>query len=157
MPLVSLASSEDLDDTARLIASLPLYQQYGFTFEKAKEALEKASHELKSEVLIAREGKEITGVAWFVKDGGFARSGYLRLIAVALKHQCSGVGRKLIEDLESRYLEPNGIFILATSTNEHAREFYEKLGYRKIGEVPDLVKNGLTEVIYYRPPRAPKP
>jgi len=147
---VEALTSIDCNEAARLIAALPLFQQYDFNFERAKAALETALKDQNQECLVARENGKIAGVAWFVKDGGFARSGYLRLIAVAPKHQCSGVGKKLIAELESRYLTHNGIFILATSTNVHAREFYERLGYRKVGEIQDFVKKGLTEVIYYR-------
>src|SRR5579885_3882523 len=134
--------SADVEEAARLIASLPLYQDYGMNNEKAKAFLERALKDPNAEVLAAHEGTKIAGVAWFVKNGGFGRSGYLRLIAVAESYQCSGVGRRLIEDLESRHLAPHGIFILVTSTNEHARRFYDKLGYEKVGEIRDFVKKG---------------
>lgn len=147
--VVSL-SKDLLEECASLIAELTLYQQYDFTCDKALSALLSAMKDSRCELRVARVDGKTAGIAWFVAEGGFARSGYLKLIAVADEFQCSGVGRRLIEDLESRHLHPNGIFILASSTNAHAREFYEKLGYAKVGEIPDFVKPGLNEVIYFK-------
>jgi len=42
---------------------------------------------------------------------------------------------------------PN-VFLLVSSWNTGARRFYERRGYRRIGEVADYVRRGITEVVY---------
>lgn len=147
--IMSLQES-DTDAVARLISEDPLFQKYDYTYENAARHLKKTLSQPGQDLILLKEDGRIQGFAWFIKEGTFQRSGYLKLIVVAPDSQCRGVGRILLEELESRYLKPNGIFILVTSTNTHARSFYEKLGYRCVGEVKDFVKAGFTESIYYR-------
>ena len=57
-----------------------------------------------------------------------------------------------MEHLEAKHLKPNGIFLLTTDSNVEAQSFYCRLGYRKVGEIPDYVHAGLTEWIYHKAP-----
>ncbi len=94
----------------------------------------------------------MAGFAWFVRRGAFDRSGYLRLIAVDDRFLGRGAGQLLMAELERRHLARGGIVLLAAATNVGAHRFYERLGYRHVGELPDYVKPGLHERIYYKPP-----
>ena len=42
---------------------------------------------------------------------------------------------------------PN-VFLLVSEWNTRAQRFYERRGYRRIGDVPDYVRVGITEVLY---------
>lgn len=143
-------SVSDIPLLADLIASLPLYQQYGYTSESAASNLVTALGDAHNDILVACDGDKPCGVAWVIKDGGFARSPYLRLIAIDKIHQRNGVGLDLMKELEQRHLKDKGFFLLVTSTNSQARSFYEALGYSSLGELKDFVKEGMTEVIYYK-------
>lgn len=44
---------------------------------------------------------------------------------------------------------PN-VFLVTTTVNEGAKRFYEKNGYKKIGEIPDFIVEGLHEYIFWK-------
>jgi ribosomal protein S18 acetylase RimI-like enzyme len=114
--------------------------------------LKKALKDPESDLLIAKESGRVVGFAWVLLRGGFARSAYLRLIAVDRALKRRGVGRILMREMERRHLKPSGLILLTNATNKAAREFYESLGYRKVGVLRNYVKKGLTEIIYFKPP-----
>ena len=142
-----------LNHCLSLVAATPLLQRYGFSRPKAMLQLAKAAKDPSHDLVVVEKNKRVEGFAWVICNGVFGRSAYLKLIIVAPDAQGRGVGRLLMRKVEKRHLKPNGLFLLATSTNRRARKFYEKLGYRKVGELPDFVKKGFKEVIYHRPAR----
>jgi RimJ/RimL family protein N-acetyltransferase len=48
----------------------------------------------------------------------------------------------------------NHLYLLATTDNLGARRFYERHGYRHVGDLPDLVWPGLDEALYHKPLRS---
>jgi ribosomal protein S18 acetylase RimI-like enzyme len=142
----------DLDPIYGWVESDPLFARYGTSRKTLAPVLTREVSDPGSVVVgaFAASGA-LLGFAWFVKKGAFARSGYLRLIVVDPAEKTSGVGRALMNHLESAFLRPNGIFLLATDSNRDAHAFYTRLGYRKVGEIPDYVAPGLTEWIFHRP------
>ncbi|OZJ06024.1 hypothetical protein BZG36_01100 [Bifiguratus adelaidae] len=80
--------------------------------------------------------------------------GYTSLIAVALDCQGKGIGAALLKAYEQRCLKAStrgGCFLLAHHTNVKAHRFYERLNYRKVGELPSFVMVDVSEVIYWKP------
>ncbi|HAR41634.1 MAG TPA: hypothetical protein DCS07_03230 [Bdellovibrionales bacterium] len=153
-PAVRRMKTSDLPSCAEIVGRTPLFGAYGFTTEGARKLLSKALRDTSSKlfVALAPDRQTPTGFAWFITRGAFQRSAYLRLIAVDPAGTQKGVGSALLKKFEKRYLEPYGIFLLVTRSNIGARRFYRKLGYRRVGEVPDYVKNGITECIYFKAP-----
>lgn len=145
----------NITSAAQIIASIKLFQQYDYNFDRACRHLENAIVDETNDIITADEGGVLAGFAWVIKNGVFGRSPYLKLIAVDQKFARKGIGRMLMNTVEDRYLSPNGLFILTTSTNGDARKFYETRGYRDIGELKDFVKDGFTEVIYFLRARLP--
>jgi ribosomal protein S18 acetylase RimI-like enzyme len=136
---------------AALVAATDLFAAtYGMTAEGMARALTGALDDPRHVLLVAGDAQ---GFAWFVPRGTFDRSGYLRLLAVDARHRRAGVGARLMEALESRFLAPGGITLLVTSTNAPARAFYESRGYVHRGDLPDYVRPGVTECLYYRAPK----
>lgn len=142
----------DIPFLAVMTAEIPLLRRYGWSVTKARRILGRALKDSRNDILVAKEACRPIGLAWVVRDAGFARSAYLRLIAVTSDSKRNGVGRRLLEKMERRHLRPNGLLLLVTSTNTGARRFYEALGYRRAGFLKDYVKKGLVEVIYFKPP-----
>lgn len=140
-----------LDGCAAIVGRLELFRLYHFTEESAKRLLAGALTDARSDLLVAGLGEEVAGFAWFVQRGAFDRSGYLRLIAVDETYRGRGVGQLLMGALEQRHLSQGGITLLASSENAGAHRFYERLGYRHVGEIPDYVRPGLHERIYFKP------
>lgn len=77
-------------------------------------------------------------------------AGELYLMGVLPAHQGQGVGRSLVGAVAARLLEQGitSMRVLVVSVNPH-RRFYERLGGRRVGEVPyDWNGVALTETIY---------
>jgi ribosomal protein S18 acetylase RimI-like enzyme len=140
---------------AAIVGQLELFHLYRYTAEAAERQLLQAFSEGRADLLVAESQGEVAGFAWFVPRGAFDRSGYLRLIAVDDRFRGLRVGQQLMETLEQRHLTQGGIVLLASAGNTAAHRFYERLGYQVIGEIPDYVRPGLHERIYFKP--APRP
>lgn len=79
---------------------------------------------------------------------GVAGSPYIATIAVAEEFRCQGAGSRLIEFVESYFRESSRhIFLCVSSFNTHARRLYERLGYHVVGEFPDYVIEGASEIL----------
>ena len=76
-------------------------------------------------------------------------SGYVRTVAVAPETRRRGVGRRLMDAVEGEIFNhgPN-VFLLVSAWNASAQRFYEVRGYRRVGEIADYVRRGITEVLY---------
>ena len=151
-------TERDLKDCAAIIDRTELFRAYDYRGEAAERQLRAALQDPGYDLRVVREGGSANGraigFAWFAKKGAFMRSGYLRLIAVDPEIRSKGVGKLLLEALEQDYRNPHGLFLLVTETNTQARRFYEKLGYSHLGTIPDYVKPGIHECIYFKPAEA---
>lgn len=149
---ITPANSTQLKTMAQIVAQNPLFAQYGLSEEGAFNLLKKNFKNKNAGFFVATQNKSILGFAWVEETGAFARSPYLRLIALAPPAQGKGVGAILMQHIERIYLhkQKKGFFLLTTSTNRTARRFYESLGYKKIGLIRDYVHCGLHECIYFK-------
>jgi ribosomal protein S18 acetylase RimI-like enzyme len=78
---------------------------------------------------------------------------YLRLLLVA--EPGHGLGERLLAAAEAAARErANHLYLLATTDNAAARRFYERRGYRHIGDLPGLVRVDLDEALYHKALRA---
>jgi ribosomal protein S18 acetylase RimI-like enzyme len=142
--------SKDCPDVARIASDVPLFLRYGMTYERALKTFRIAFKNPKAQVWVAEIRGKVAGFIYFVEEGGFLRSTYLRLIGVSSEFARAGIGKKLMNKMESIALRPNGIFLLVTRTNRPARAFYKRLGYKKVGVLKDYVLKGVDECIYFR-------
>jgi len=75
-------------------------------------------------------------------------SGYIQTICVASGSRAQGIGRRLMESAEALiFRDSPNVFLLVSDFNAQARAFYEKLGYRQVGELPDFLIAGHGEVL----------
>jgi ribosomal protein S18 acetylase RimI-like enzyme len=86
--------------------------------------------EAQSVHLLAFAGSDVVGCVLFHPEGD---AGRLYQMAVAPEHQGSGVGRRLVERLETR-LRGDGIVRVELHARDAAVGFYQRLGYRNVGE-----------------------
>ena len=61
-----------------------------------------------------------------------------------------GVGSALLRFAEQRYPEARHIFLCVSSFNPRARQLYERVGYRQVGELPDYIIDGHSELILHK-------
>lgn len=75
-------------------------------------------------------------------------SGYIQTICVASDVRAKGIGRLLMEHAEARiFCDSPNVFLFVSDFNAPARAFYERLGYRQAGELPDFLIAGRSEVL----------
>ena len=75
-------------------------------------------------------------------------SGYVQAICVAPQSRGSGVGRLLMEQAEQVvFARAPNVFLFVSDFNAAARAFYERLGYRQVGELPDFLVAGRSELL----------
>jgi len=75
-------------------------------------------------------------------------AGYIQTICVAPEYRTSGIGRQLMAHAETRiFRDTPNVFLLVSDFNAAARRFYERLGYRAIGEIPEYLVAGRSEIL----------
>jgi GNAT superfamily N-acetyltransferase len=148
--VISPASDADLPMLAALMSTSDLLIRYRVTTDAALHSLSDAL-EAGDLVLVSR-GVDVTGMAWVTYAPRMLNgAAYLRLLLVAASAQGSGVGSDLLAEVETRARErANHLYLLTTTDNADARRFYERRGYRHVGDLPGLVWPDLDEALYYK-------
>lgn len=81
---------------------------------------------------------------------GLAGSPYIASIAVAPEAQGGGVGSELMAFTEQRYRDRSHLFLLVSSFNPRAQEFYRRHGFQFVGELKDYIVPGHSELIFHK-------
>ncbi len=133
---------QEAEFCARFMAASEPWLTLGLTFEQALTRLTNPARE----VLIAKVEAQIVGV--MILDLGGVLNGYIQILAVHPHWRGQGVGARMIAWAEERILRqsPN-VFLCVSSFNERAQRFYARLGYERVGELPDFLTVGHAEII----------
>jgi len=137
------------------MAASPLLRRYRVTAPGARASLAEALGE-RDIVLAALEGDDVVGLAWLVRTRALDRAAYLRLLLVAETHQSRGLGASLLArgERRARSLGCRHVVMLVTRTNRRARTFYERHGYKHVGDLAGFVRAGIAESLYLKSWRA---
>ena len=81
---------------------------------------------------------------------GFAGSPYIASIAVAPEARGGGLGSQLMEFVEQICRERKHLFLLVSSFNPQAQQFYRHHGYEFVGELKDYIVVGHSELIFHK-------
>jgi GNAT superfamily N-acetyltransferase len=145
--VIRLATSADAPRLARLMAESALLLRYRTTYAGALDSLQSA---LADGDVVLVSGEPVAGFAWL----SFAprilnHAAYLRLLLVA--QPAHGLGSQLLGEAERVSRErARHLYLLVTTDNVAARRFYERRGYRHVGDLPGLVWPDLDEALYYK-------
>lgn len=140
----------DIPGIANWVAATPLWQRYNVTAEAFAKRLRDGFAEGATIYVAERDGAVI-GFLWLVERGTFNRSGYVQLIGVQPGMQNAGVGRALMQFAEEKiFAQGRDLFLLVSDFNIDAQRFYQRLGYRQVGNLDDYVVPGVSELIYYK-------
>ena len=99
-----------------------------------------------SELLIARSAGAAVGFL-FVRLRGLAGSPYLASIAVVPEARGRRIGEHLIAHLERAVTPARHLFLCVSSFNTEAQRFYARLGFKQVGELPDYLIDGASELL----------
>ncbi len=137
----------DVARCAEIIFDSLLWRFYHRTVEDAVASIESAFIP-DSRLLVYEESGGIAGFVILYERGMFCEYGYIRLIGVDAGRRGNGIGAALLSAAEDRLfsLKP-WIFLTVTEFNTDAQRFYFRLGYEKIGEIPDYKRSGIAEYL----------
>jgi ribosomal protein S18 acetylase RimI-like enzyme len=83
-----------------------------------------------------------------VVQDGFLLGAFISLLAVRPESAGQGVGRGLIEHVAARvFARRPWLFVSCDSENKRALAFYRKLGFERVGRLPDLIKPKRVELL----------
>ena len=86
------------------------------------------------------------GFMGVINNGCFRIFSYLAILAVKREYRNKGIGKALVDKFEDiGFKREEKVFILVSDFNQSAQKFYRKLGYKKVGNIPDLYKIGVSE------------
>lgn len=97
--------------------------------------------------------RKLAGYVRFIPKGAFGHFAHMDTIIVSDKYRRKGIGTILMEGMFERIQSKNWntkVFLNVINDNREALEFYNKLGFIRIGEIDSLFKKGITEVVMYR-------
>jgi ribosomal-protein-alanine N-acetyltransferase len=121
-----------MDDAPAIAAMSRQLIEHGLAWSWGEDRVERCLRNRDCVVLAARDRRRVVG---FAIMEFYAIHAHLNLFAVQPGYQRQGVGRQLLEWLEAS-ARTAGIFTVnleLRATNDRARVFYEKLGYRVVG------------------------
>lgn len=83
-----------------------------------------------------------------VATDGFLLGGFIALLAVKPDASGHGLGRALVAHVEARaFAKRRWLFVSCDANNAGALRFYRRLGFTRVGRLPDLVAAGRTELL----------
>ena len=155
---ITKAQLRHLEDCKVALLKSILGQVYFPSEEKALSTLTEGIS--KGEIFVAvdeDEGGECLGFIWFVLRGAFHSFPYLHIVAVKEAFRGRGIGRKLLHFFEETvFADASKVFLVVADFNPEARRLYERLGYKQVGAIPGLYKDGVTEYLMMKINPSPK-
>jgi len=99
---------------------------------------------------VALSGSEPLGFLYLHRYG-LAGSPYVASIAVDETVRSQGIGAQLMTFAEDLFRpQARHLFLCVSSFNAGAQRFYERLGYSAVGELPDYILKGASEIILHK-------
>jgi ribosomal protein S18 acetylase RimI-like enzyme len=91
-----------------------------------------------------------------VAEDGFLLGGFIALLAVRPEASGQGLGRALVDRVAVEvFAKRRWLFVSCDGNNRAALRFYRRLGFVRVGRLPDLVRTGNVEILLRKP--APRP
>ena len=95
---------------------------------------------------IFNDQKELLGFAVLNMHGAF--KGYIQSILINPLFRDQGLGSRLLHFCEERiFKESPNVFICVSSFNTKAAKLYNRLGYKKVGELDNYIIAGYSEIL----------
>ena len=132
-------------DCLSCVKQSELWDEYFESHTAAVDDIEKMISKKQIYVALNQNNKCI-GFMGIVHNGCFRKFSYLSLIAVKSGYRSKGVGKVLLKKFEETgFKQADRVFLLVSDFNKKAQLLYRKLGYKKVGKIPDLFKKNISE------------
>jgi ribosomal-protein-alanine N-acetyltransferase len=144
--IIHLADDKEKEIAAHLLAG----SEPWITLRVSLDQCIKNCHNPDFQIYMAYSGNEPSGII-IIDPTGVAGSPYIKSVAVYPEFRGMGVGAALLsfaEDLfrgKSKYL-----FLCVSSFNLRAQKFYERHGYKVVGELKDYIIEGASEILVHK-------
>lgn len=100
------------------------------------------------QVRVARAGARGAVLGVLVLQPAVLLGSFVSLLAVHPEVARRGVGRALMEHAQAEtFARRRWLFVSADADNRAALAFYRRLGFARVGRLPDLVRDGRTEIL----------
>jgi ribosomal protein S18 acetylase RimI-like enzyme len=108
-----------------------------------------AGHAPPGGVWIARGPGRRGAVAGIVAaTDGFLLGGFIGILAVRSEASGQGIGGALVDVVQGRVFETRRwLFVSCDAENRAALRFYRRMGFARVGRLPDLVASGRIELL----------
>jgi len=144
---IAAASLEDYDWGASLMTTTDPW----ITFRRDLDACRATLTRPGAELFVARgqtDGQRLGFI--LLAPYGFAASPYIACFAIAAEARSQGVGSQLMKFAEHLYRDRGHLFLLVSSFNQRAQQFYRREGYNFIAELKDYIIPGYSELIFHK-------
>jgi len=138
-------TSEEVPEIAVMIANSTMGELY---FDSNSDKIEKilANARRDERVLVAVVEGQAVGFIWYDLNGVFRIHPYVHLHFVRTDMRGEGVGTSLLEAFEANALSVSDkAFLAVAEFNYRASGLYEKQGYKFVGSIPGLYRQGVAE------------
>jgi [ribosomal protein S18]-alanine N-acetyltransferase len=98
------------------------------------------------ELYVAGQGEHRLGFVLLEMRGAFV--GYIQSVGILPETRNRRIGAALLQFAEERiFKEQPNVFLCVSSFNIDAQRFYARHGYQKVGELPDFIIPGASEIL----------
>ncbi len=140
------AEPNDHDWCARLMAS----SEPWITLQRDLDGCRKVLSRPGTELFVARGQHSLNLGFILLAPHGLAGSPYIASIAVSPDTQGQSVGSQLMQFTERRFHDRSHLFLLVSSFNSRAQNFYRRHGYEQVGELKEYIVSGHSELIFHK-------
>lgn len=135
-----------LEDCEEALVNSELGKRYFSEKGSARRSLEEGFN--KNEIYVAVEDNNFMGFIWVILNGIFHSFPYIHIVAVKSENRGQGIGKALLRFVENDcFIKYSKLFLVVADFNPNAKRLYERMGYKVIGEIPDLYRNGISECL----------
>jgi len=138
---ISAAHESELAWCARVMASTDPWLAYKFSVETCGGILRWPG----SALFVARTNEPVGFV--LLHPRGFLGCPYIAVIAVVPELRSRGLGTRILEFAEAHFPGARHVYLCVSSFNTRALRLYQRRGYAKIGELPNFIADGFSEIL----------
>ena len=155
MIVVGSATAQAAGRQAEWICAIDPWRSLGYSRDGLARFLQRSARAADG-VLVARAESRGPVLGVVCVQEGVLLGNFVALLAVKPEAAGRGIGRALMEAVATRtFATRRWLFVSVDEGNRVARAFYRKLGFDRVGRLPDLVRPDRVELLLRKP--APTP